>query len=100
MSNGSFGQAAPSSGGGGGTFSDDVDRLFSAAEVREGGLAGARDDLDWNTLDESVWRTLKRDVDRVASPPVDLTEAFTETRYPNRRALPYALTPRAPRTPR
>ena len=84
MSNGSFGQAAPSSGGGGGTFSDDVDRLFSAAEVREGGLAGARDDLDWTTLDESVWRTLKRDVDRVASNTLLVLNPMRVARDPTR----------------
>jgi hypothetical protein len=50
-----------------GSFSEDVDRLFAASDVREGGVSGASADLDWNTLDESVWRTLKRDVDRVVA---------------------------------
>ena len=50
-----------------GSFSEDVDRLFAASDIREGGVPGSSGDLDWSTLDESVWRTLKRDVDRVVS---------------------------------
>lgn len=50
-----------------GSFSEDVDRLFAASDIREGGVPGSSGDLDWSTLDESVWRTLRRDVDRVVS---------------------------------
>ena len=64
MSNGSFGaSAAPTT-----SFSQDLDNLFGTeGEVREGALQGGNADLDWNTLDESIWRTLKRDVDRVVT---------------------------------
>ena len=38
------------------SFTEDVDRAFRArADVREGAVSGTSADLDWSTLDESVW---------------------------------------------
>jgi|TARA_B110000977_G_scaffold119550_1_gene154046 hypothetical protein len=49
-----------------GSFSEDVDRLFQNSDVAEAGGAGTTSGSgDWSTLDESVWQTLRRDVDRV-----------------------------------
>ena len=73
-----------------GSFSEDVDRLFAASDIREGGVPGSSGDLDWSTLDESVWRTLKRDVDRNMEIEIDLGGGSTTISLPalDEEALP------------
>lgn len=70
-----------------GSFTEDVDRLFQASEVREAGGAGgglSTSDGNWSTLDESVWQTLRRDVDRVVTNTKSVLWPFTGS--PNRDA--------------
>ena len=67
-----------------GSFTEDVDRLFRASEVREGAVSSTSGDLDWSTLDESVWATLRRDVDRVVSNTTSVLWPFRNERDPAR----------------
>lgn len=81
MSNGSFGAGvAPTS------FSEDIDNLFGSQgeQVREGALQGGSADLEWNTLDESVWKTLKRDLDRVVTNTKAVLWPFGDGRDPTK----------------
>ena len=67
-----------------GSFTEDVDRLFRASEVREGAVSSTSGDLDWSTLDESVWATLRRDVDRVVSNTKAVLWPFRNERDPSK----------------
>ena len=52
--------------------------------MREGALQGSSADLDWNTLDESIWKTLRRDVDRVVTNTKSVLWPFGDARDPTK----------------